>query len=160
MSLHRRRPAGTQRTGTPADHSVPLVIVNITSAPVAGTYTVAWRTLGGCDPGSDTSGAPGEVTLTVKATGSPDETPAPGELTGRPDVAVVVTRPFCLYTWSVSFVEATTDANCIVGPAPFAPDDHSRKSRLTREPGSTGLRPKREKPTSTGVGCGDGRHTI
>ena len=105
--------------------SVPLVIVNITSAPVAGTYTVAWRTLGGRDPGSDTSGAPGEVTLTVKATGSPDETPAPGELTGRPDVAVVVTRPFCLYTWSVSFVEATTDANCIVGPAPFAPDDRN-----------------------------------
>ena len=105
--------------------SVSPVIVKITSANTAGAYTVDWQTLGGCDPGSGTSGMSGEVTLTVKATGTPDDTPEPGELTGTPDVEVVVTRPICVYVWHVSFVEATTDANCIVGPAPFAPDDRN-----------------------------------
>lgn len=97
-------------------------IVKITSAATAGVYTVGWQTLGGCDPGSGTSGTAGEVTLTVEATEDPDDTPAAGELTGTPEFAVVVIRPLCVYTWSVSLVEATTDANCVVGPAPFAPD--------------------------------------
>ncbi|MXV90880.1 MAG: hypothetical protein F4004_09410 [Acidimicrobiia bacterium] len=100
----------------------PPEIVRIASAPVAGVYTVGWQTLGGCDPGAGTSGAAGEVTLTVEATEPPDDTPAAGELTGTPDVAVVVIRSFCVYTWSVSLVEATTDASCVVGPAPFAPN--------------------------------------
>ena len=103
--------------------AVPPVIVRITTPATAGTYTVDWQTLGGCDPGSGTSGMAGEVILTVAADGTADDTPEPGELRGTPDVAFVVTRSFCVYVWHASFVEATTDANCIVGPAPFAPDD-------------------------------------
>ena len=103
--------------------SLSPVIVRITTANTAGTYTVDWQTLGGCDPGSGTSGRSGEVTLTVAATRTADDTPEPGELTGTPDVDFVLIRPFCTYVWHVSLVEATTDANCIVGPAPFAPDD-------------------------------------
>lgn len=105
---------------------VPPVIVRITTPATAGTYTVDWQTLGGCDPGSGTSGMAGEITLTVAATGTPDSDPEPGELTGTPDVGVVVTRPICVYVWHVSFVEATTDANCVVGPTPFGPDDQNR----------------------------------
>lgn len=100
----------------------PPEIVKITSADTAGVYTVGWQTLGGCDPGSGTSGTTGEVTLTVEATEDPDDTPAAGELKGTPEFAVVVIRPFCVYTWSVSLLEATTDASCVVGPAPFAPN--------------------------------------
>ena len=111
--------------GQDGRESVSPVVVKITSANTAGTYTVDWQTLGGCDPGSGTSGMSGEVTLTVKATGTPDETPEPGDLTGTPDIAVVVTRPICVYAWHVAFVEAATDANCIVGPAPFVPDDRN-----------------------------------
>lgn len=101
------------------------VIVKITSADTAGTYTVDWRTLGGCNPGSGTSGMSGEIALTVEATGTPDADPEPGELKGTPDLGVVVISPICVYVWHVSFIEATTDANCIVGPAPFAPDDRN-----------------------------------
>ena len=36
----------------------------------------------------------------------------------------------------------------------------SLQARLTKEPGSIGARPKREEATTTGVGFGDGRHTI
>ena len=36
-----------------------------------------------------------------------------------------MTRPICVYVWHVAFVEAATDANCIVGPAPFVPDDRN-----------------------------------
>ena len=99
-------------------------IVRITSADVAGVYKVAWQTVGGCDPGSGTSGMAGEVTLTVKADAAPDDTPAAGELTGTRAVTVVVIRPICTYTWSVSMVEATTNATCIVGPAPFGPNEN------------------------------------
>lgn len=112
----------------------PPKIVRITSAAVAGVYTVGWRTLGGCDPGAGTSGMAGEVTLTVEATGNPDDTPAAGELTGTPDVAVVVVRPFCVYTWSVSLVEATTDASCVVGPAPFAPNANNEINITLTDP--------------------------
>ena len=97
-------------------------IVRISTPDAAGVYTVGWQTLGGCDPGAGTSGMAGEVTLTVEATGSADDTPVPGELKGTPALDIVIIRPICFYTWSVSLVEATTDANCIVGPAPFAPD--------------------------------------
>lgn len=114
--------AAAPAAGQAEDRPAPLVIVRITSASTAGTYTVGWQTLGSCDPGSDTSGMSGEVTLRVAARGTPDSTPEPGELTGTPSTAFVVTRPICAYVWHVSFVEATTDANCIVGPAPFAPD--------------------------------------
>ena len=31
----------------------------------AGTYTISWKTKGGCDPGSGTSGASGSVTMTI-----------------------------------------------------------------------------------------------
>lgn len=118
------------------DRPVPPVIVTITTAGTAGTYTVDWQTLGGCDPGSGTSGMAGEVTLTVEADGTADDDPEPGELTGTPDVAVVLTRPFCVYVWHVSFVEATTGANCIVGPAPFAPDDRN-EIRITLDDPAT-----------------------
>ena len=117
-------------------HTVPPVIVRITTAATAGTYTVDWQTLGGCDPGSGTSGMSGEITLTVEATGTPGEDPEPGELTGTPDLGFVVIRPICVYVWHVSFVEATTDANCIVGPAPFAPDD-SNQIRITLDDPAT-----------------------
>ncbi len=100
-------------------------VIKITSATTAGTYKVSWRTLGGCDPGTGTSGMAGEIILVVESTGTPDDTPTPGELTGEADVGVVVTRETCIYAWSVSFVEATTDGNCIVGPAPFEPDDNN-----------------------------------
>ena len=108
--------------GQADERSVPVEIVQITSAAVAGTYVVGWQTLGGCDPGGGTSGFAGETVMTVTTHRQPDDTPTPGELTGTPAVAVVLTRPFCRYVWSVSFVEATTDAACVVGPNPFKPD--------------------------------------
>ena len=108
--------------GQADERSVPVEIVRITSAAVAGTYVVGWETLGGCDPGGGTSGFAGETIMTVTAHRQPDATPTPGELTGTPAVAVVLTRPFCRYVWSVSFVEATTGAACMVGPNPFKPD--------------------------------------
>lgn len=133
--------AGALAVATPAAGQdgrdpVPPVIVRITTPATAGTYTVDWQTLGGCDPGSGTSGMSGEVTLTVEADGTADDEAEPGELTGTPDVAVVVTRPICVYVWHVSFVEATTDANCIVGPAPFAPDD-GNQIRITLDDPAT-----------------------
>ena len=111
-------PAAAQGGG----ESVLPVVVKIASATIAGTYKVSWQTFGDCDPGHGTSGSSGEIVLTVEASGSGDDTPAPGELTGIRAVSSVVIRPICTYTWLVSFVEATTGANCIVGPAPFAPD--------------------------------------
>ena len=104
---------------------VQPVIVRITTPTVAGEYTVTWQTLGGCDPGAGTSGNSGTVVLTVEAAGAADDTPAPGELTGTAAEDVVVVRPTCIYRWQVSLVEATTDANCVVGPAPFAPDTNN-----------------------------------
>ncbi len=112
-------------------------IVKIRSAEAAGVYTVGWQTLGGCDPGAGTSGMAGEVTLTVEAAEQPDDTPAPGELTGTPALAVVIIRPFCVYTWSVSLVEATTDANCIVGPAPFEPNADNEINITLADPESS-----------------------
>ncbi|MYI56796.1 MAG: hypothetical protein F4062_07205 [Acidimicrobiia bacterium] len=114
--------------------AAPPEIVRIASAAVAGVYTVGWQTLGGCDPGAGTSGAAGEVTLTVEATQPADDTPVAGELTGTPDVAVVIIRPVCVYTWSVSLVEATTDASCVVGPAPFAPNANNRINITLADP--------------------------
>lgn len=106
-------------------HLPPPELVRITSAPIAGTYVVTWQTLGGCDPGSGTSGPAGQATMRVTASGLPDDTPQPGELTGTAAVAFVLTRPVCKYVWTVSFVEATTDATCAVGPTPFEPDENN-----------------------------------
>ena len=103
---------------------MPPVVVRVASAPIAGVYLVTWSTLGGCDPGSGTSGMAGEVMLRVEATASPDSTPTPGELTGVPVSTVVFIRSFCKYRWDVSFVEATTGAGCVVGPDPFVPDSN------------------------------------
>lgn len=122
--------------GQDGDRSVPVEIVRITSAAVAGTYVVGWETLGGCDPGGGTSGFAGETVMTVTAQGQPDDTPTAGELTGTPAVAVVVTRPFCRYVWSVSFVEATTDAACVVEPDPFAPDENNEIQITLTDPAS------------------------
>lgn len=121
-------------TGQDESRAAPPEIVKITSAATAGVYTVGWQTLGGCDPGSGTSGTTGEVTLTVEATEDPDDTPVAGELTGAPEVAVVVIRPYCVYTWSVSLVEATTDAGCVVGPAPFAPNANKQINITLTDP--------------------------
>ena len=126
----------TPAVGQDGRDPVSPVIVKITSANTAGTYTVDWQTLGGCDPGSGTSGMSGAVTLTVDAAGNPDATPEPGELTCTPAIEVVVIRPICVYVWHVSFVETTTDANCIVGPAPFAPDDRN-EIRITLDDPAT-----------------------
>lgn len=106
------------------------VLVRIVSAPIAGIYRVSWVTLGGCDPGHGTSGMSGDVSLTVRAIGSPDSTPAPGELIGMPISAFVLIRPICKYQWRVSFLEATTNTNCVVGPVPFTPD-HNNEIRIT-----------------------------
>ena len=127
----------TPAVGQDGRDPVSPVIVKITSANTAGTYTVDWQTLGGCDPGSGTSGMTGEVTLTVDAAGTPDDTPEPGELTGTPAIEVVVIRPICVYVWHVSFVETTTDANCIVGPAPFAPDDRNEIQITVDDPATS-----------------------
>lgn len=122
------------QTGGAADR---LVIVQIKTAETAGTYTVSWRTLGGCDPGHGSSGADGTLTLTVKATGTRDPTPAPGELTGTATTGVVAIRPFCVYEWRVSFIEATTRSNCVVGPDPFAPDAGNEIRITVTDPATT-----------------------
>ena len=106
----------------------------ITTPATAGTYTVTWRTLGGCDPGPGTSGMEGEFRLTVQADGSPDADPQPGELTGTPTTEVVLINPQCVYEWAVMVIEATTDANCMVGPAPFEPDDDFRLAITLDDP--------------------------
>ena len=80
----------------------------------------------------------GEVVLAVEATGRPDDDPVPGELTGTPAVGVVVVSPICVYTWTVSMVEATTDGNCIVGPAPFESDDDFEINITLDDPGTSG----------------------
>ncbi|MCY3805224.1 MAG: hypothetical protein OXG91_01880 [bacterium] len=112
--------------GQDGDGQVPKRLVAITTPAIAGTYKVSWKTLGGCDPGSGTSGMAGEITLTVEADGTPDADPQPGELTGTQATEVVVTSPRCVYEWTVMMIEATTDGNCMVGPAPFEPDDDFR----------------------------------
>ena len=127
----------TPATGQDDARVTPAEIVKITSAATAGVYTVGWQTLGGCDPGAGTSGAAGEVTLTVEATEDPDDTPAAGDLTGTPEFAVVVIRPFCVYTWSVSLVEATTHAGCVVGPAPFAPGANNEINITLHDPAAS-----------------------
>lgn len=104
----------------------PNRLVAITTPANAGTYKVSWRALGGCDPGPGTSGMAGEITLTVRADGSPDDDPQPGELTGTPATEVVVVNPRCVYEWTVMAIEATTNGNCMVGPVPFEPDDDFR----------------------------------
>ncbi len=116
---------GVSPTVRGVESDVAPVYVRVVSASTAGVYRVSWVTLGGCDPGHGTSGMSGEVVLTVEAAASPDSTPSPGELMGTQVAAVVVIQPFCNYQWRVSFVEATTGANCVVGPAPFAPDSNN-----------------------------------
>ena len=111
--------------GQDGSSSGRLRVVTLRSPETAGTYTVKWRTLGGCDPGAGTSGMAGEIALTVETTEPRDDDPAPGELTGAPEVGVVVISPICIYTWTVSMIEATTYGNCIVLPAPFEPDEDS-----------------------------------
>ena len=122
-------PAGAQR-----DESTRAAVVLIRTPQAAGTYTVSWETLGDCDPGPGTSGMAGQVTLTVQATGSRDDTPAPAELTGEAAEGVVVIRPFCFYKWQVTLVEATTGANCILGPAPFEPDENNEIAITLADP--------------------------
>ncbi len=109
-------------------------LVAITTPANAGTYKVSWRTLGGCDPGAGTSGMAGQVTLTVRALGSPDADPTPGELTGTPVTEVVVVSPRCVYEWTVMMIEATTNGNCLVGPTPFRPDDDFRLTITLDDP--------------------------
>ena len=113
------------------------VRVRVTSATAAGVYTVGWRTLGNCNPGDGTSGPSGTLVLTVEPRGNPDSTPAPGELTGAAVSGTIVIRPFCVYTWRVSFVEATTGANCVVGPTPFAPDGDNRITITLSDPATS-----------------------
>ena len=129
--------AASPAAGQDGARRVPVRVVTLVSPRTAGTYTVSWRTLGGCDPGAGTSGMAGEVVLAVEATGRPDDDPVPGELTGTPAVGVVVVSPICVYTWTVSMVEATTDGNCIVGPAPFEPDDDFEINITLDDPGTS-----------------------
>ena len=98
-------------------------VVTVTTATNAGTYTVSWETVGGCDPGAGTSGASGALTLTVAATNERDADPAALELTGTADVGSVTVDNDCTYKWSASFVEATVGATCFVGGLPAAGAD-------------------------------------
>ncbi|MDE0652121.1 MAG: hypothetical protein OXI26_00510 [bacterium] len=73
-------------------------VITITSDTEVGTYVVTWSTGGGCDPGDDTSGASGEVTLTV------EEGDTPG--TGTPVSTGVVIDTICTYEWKAVRVQA------------------------------------------------------
>ena len=74
----------------------------------AGTYTISWKTKGGCDPGSGTSGASGSVTMTVaQGTGEAAGTGAQVE-TG------VVIDNICKYTWEAGLM-TTAGADCRIG---------------------------------------------
>jgi len=73
-------------------------VVTITSDTDVGTYVVTWSTGGGCDPGDDTSGASGEVTLTV----------VEGDTAGEGAAAQtgVVLDTICTYEWKAVLVQA------------------------------------------------------
>ena len=73
-------------------------VITITSDTEVGTYVVTWSTGGGCDPGDDTSGASGEVTLTVV------EGDTAGQ--GAPVTTGVVIDTICTYEWKAVLVQA------------------------------------------------------
>ena len=73
-------------------------VITITSDTEVGTYIVTWSTGGGCDPGDDTSGASGEVTLTVVEGDTADE--------GAAVQTGVVIDTICTYKWEAVLVQA------------------------------------------------------
>ena len=73
-------------------------VITITSDTEVGTYVVTWSTRGGCDPGDDTSGATGSVSLTVV------EGDTAGE--GAAVSTGVVIDTICAYEWKAVLVRA------------------------------------------------------
>jgi hypothetical protein len=80
----------------------------------AGVYTVSWETIGGCDPGAQTSGRSGSVSLTVVADNEVEIPAAPVvlELQGDPERDFVTVNDDCTYEWSGGFTDAATNAQC------------------------------------------------
>ncbi len=83
---------------SPASAAKDVITVSAPSdsGDPTGVYTVSWETLGGCDPGSGTSGASGSVSLTVT-----DATVA-ATATSVEDAIVIDTN--CNYEYKASFV--------------------------------------------------------
>ena len=80
----------------------------------AGVYTVSWETIGGCNPGAQTSGSSGSVSLTVTADNEVNDPAAPVvlELEGDPERDFVTVNDDCSYEWSGGFADAATNAQC------------------------------------------------
>ena len=70
----------------------------------AGTYTISWKTQGGCDPGSGTSGASGSVTMTIA------EGTAGSGMGDQVETGVVIDN-ICNYTWEAGLMN-TAGADC------------------------------------------------
>ena len=93
---------------------------------IAGAYTLSWETSGGCDPGANTSGSSGSITITVIADNEVANPNAPvvNELLGDTERDFVTVNDDCFYKWSGGFVDAATNAQCEVTgiPDPDADD--------------------------------------
>ncbi len=85
---------------SPASAAKDVIKVSAPSASgnPTGVYTVSWETLGGCDPGSGTSGASGSITLTV--------TDATVTATATTVEDAIVIDTDCKYKYEASFVNS------------------------------------------------------
>ena len=94
-------------------------VVRVTTDSRVGTYTVSWETGGGCDPGSGTSGAEGQLALTVsKDLESTDALGSPNDV-GNTETGSISVDDKCTYEWRASFTSAAPASAGTICPAWF-----------------------------------------
>ena len=105
-------PASAERSVVTIDTGVAAGTADVP----AGVYTVSWETIGGCNPGAQTSGSSGSVSLTVIADNEVANPAAPVvlELEGDPERDFVTVNDDCTYEWSGGFADAATNSQCQV----------------------------------------------
>ena len=97
-------------------------VVRVTTDSRVGTYTVSWETGGGCDPGSGTSGAEGQLALTVsKDLESTDALGSPNDV-GNTETGSISVDDKCTYEWRASFTSAAPASAGTICPAWFYGD--------------------------------------
>ena len=129
---------------SPASAARSVVTVNtagdqLEDQAVAGKYTLSWETAGGCDPGANTSGSSGSVTITVIADNEVADVNAPivNELLGDTERDFVTVNDDCFYEWSAGFVDAATKAQCeVAGGEGGIPDPDAEAAGTLDTPAS------------------------
>ena len=97
-------------------------VVRVTTDSRVGTYTVSWETGGGCDPGSGTSGAEGQLALTVSKDLASEI--GLGNLLdeGNTETGSISVDDKCTYEWRASFTSAAPASAGTICPAWFYGD--------------------------------------